>query len=321
MKKSLISTASLDLETVKHLMALATERLDEGYATSLRGHTCATLFFEPSTRTRLSFELAAQHMEMNVLNFNVKTSSLTKGESFEDTLDTLMAMEVEAVILRHKEDGLHERLLGYVGDELSIINAGSGVTDHPTQALLDALTLYHLVDDDMDRLCNLTIGIVGDLRHSRVASAHIALAKIMGWNLVLIAPDELQTFHDPTEHSNINTSDSLKETLPQLDVVMALRLQKERLGEGESCEKAQALVESLQITEALMNSYAQPECKVMHPGPINWGVELGHCLSGRHNPRTLMQQQVRNGVAIRMAALEWCLNNPEVVEEDVNPAL
>lgn len=317
MRRSLISSSQFDFETLNALLVRGQhyrQQMDTRGAAAfnplespLRGKPVALLFFENSTRTRLSFDLAAKQRGLHVLDFQANTSSLNKGESLVDTLLTLEAMGVEAVVLRHGENGLHARLAEAVPG-LAILNAGEGTMDHPTQGLLDLLTLYQYADESLEALKSLQLGIVGDLRHSRVAAAHGQLAQRLGHRLRFIAPPSLQMEASRIDgFPHITQSDApLESVLPELDIIMALRLQKERLADTKTPETVEATVKALQLYEAILEEWGKPALKVMHPGPVNWGVELDAALAQPCHPRSLIHEQVRNGVAMRMACYDYC---------------
>ncbi len=317
--RSLLRSNTLELDTLHQLIRTAqgfVDALDKARATgkpylndSLKGKTVTTLFHEASTRTRLSFELAAKNLGATVLPFPVETSSLKKGESLEDTLETLIAMGVDAVVLRHAQDGIHLELDKLTHGRLALLNAGDGMSDHPTQGLLDVLTLYQQAGCSFDDLKKLRLGIVGDIKHSRVVTASLTLAKKLGVKVKLHAPDALAP--SPATLDRWKQEPQLKDgpdfdldhLLAEVDVVMALRLQKERLSASETPEALEALVQKIQITPEHLARFDR--VKLMHPGPVNWGVELDEALA-RH-PKSLINQQVRNGVAMRMACLLWAL--------------
>jgi aspartate carbamoyltransferase catalytic subunit len=319
---SFIQSASIPLHALyaliekAHQYSVLLESPAPVIAPSLAHRTVATMFYENSTRTRLSFEQAALHLGAKLLRFDVATSSVQKGETLEDTLDTLIAMGVNAAVLRHSESdimpGLHQHLNG----EVALISAGEGMRDHPTQGLLDALTLYQVAGCSFDALKTLRLAVVGDVKHSRVVPATLAWAHQLGVQLSMMAPPAL---HPPPSMLNdwrtryslqcFNTLDEV--TLAQQDVVMALRLQKERLSTHESPEACEAIVKEFQLNQVRLDALQAIKgtgLKFMHPGPTNWGVELGHCLNYRHHPQSLIHRQVRNGVAVRMAVLEYCIN-------------
>jgi aspartate carbamoyltransferase catalytic subunit len=250
----------------------------------LAGRCVANLFFEPSTRTRLSFDLAVQRLGGHVLTFFPETSSSLKGESLHDTVVTVAGIGADVLVVRHKEEGVPERVAEWTG--LPVINAGDGANEHPTQALLDLVTLKRR----FGALSDLRVGIVGDIAHSRVAGSLVHAMSPMDMDPVLIGPGEWL----PNESAVAHTDD-LDAIIPNLDVVYLLRVQTERGGViddeyiarfGMNARRAAALGE---------------DAVIMHPGPINRGVELTDDVVD--SPRSLISEQVRNGVPTRMAVL------------------
>ena len=251
---------------------------------SLAGRCVANLFFEPSTRTRLSFDLAVQRLGGHVLTFFPETSSSLKGESLHDTVVTVAGIGADMLVVRHKEEGVPEKVGEWTG--LPVVNAGDGINEHPTQALLDLVTLKRRFGS----LSGLRVGIVGDITHSRVAGSLVHATAPLEIDLVLVGPDEWL----PGE-PGVAQTDDLDSTLPNLDVVYLLRVQTERGGViddeyvmrfGMDAKRAATLGENAVI---------------MHPGPINRGVELTDEVA--ESPRSLITEQVRNGVPTRMAVL------------------
>ncbi len=312
--RSLVNSADLDTPTLQQLIKTAQKFHDLSAAgkrsqalTLLAGKTVTPLFYEDSTRTRLSFEMAAMNLGARLLPFSITQSSLNKGESLEDTLETLIALGVDAVVLRHPQEGLPLTLEASFGDRLALLNAGDGKRDHPTQGLLDVLTLFQIAGQDFERLSTLRLGIVGDIKHSRVVTATLRFARQLGVSVYILAPDALapepETWQRWQEEFDVKRVDSLDDLWPHIDVVMALRLQKERLTTEESPETLSHLLQQIQIKATHLE--ASPHVQLMHPGPVNWGIELNADLI-RH-PRSFISTQVKNGVFIRMACLEWSL--------------
>ena len=258
----------------------------------LRGRTVCNLFFESSTRTRISFELAAKRLSADVINFTGDArSSLAKGESFKDTAQTLQAMGVDAIVVRHYSAGAPHRLSRWV--EASVINAGDGAHEHPTQALLD---LYS-IREHFPSFDGLRVGIVGDILHSRVARSGVAALAKMGSQVTLVAPP---TFIPPAiEGWGAEVSYDLEEVLPKLDVVYLLRVQKER--------QTEQLLPSLREYATFWGldrrrvELMKPEAIIMHPGPMNRGVEIAADVADLE--RSIIIDQVTNGVAVRMSLL------------------
>lgn len=270
-------------------------------ADTLRGHVVATLFFEPSTRTRLSFELAAQRLGALTMPVDVGRSSLEKSESLLDTLQTLAAMGVTMAVVRHRDNAVFTGLTQQV--ELCLINAGNGTEAHPTQALLDAYTLTQHIGALRDRV----VVISGDILHSRVARSNIALLRRLGARIILCGPPQLV----PKELLSAGGAVSylpLDEAIPQADVIMCLRIQRERhpqsAGEAPAAGAASAAsyLEAFGLTQARF-ARARPGCVILHPGPVNRDIEIAGALV--EHPRSLILEQVRSGLYVRMAILEW----------------
>jgi aspartate carbamoyltransferase catalytic subunit len=272
----------------------------------LRGRTVCNLFFESSTRTRISFELAAKRLSADVINFSGDArSSLSKGESFKDTAQTLQAMGVDAIVVRHSSAGAPHRLSRWV--EASVINAGDGAHEHPTQALLD---LYS-IREHFPSFDGLRVGIVGDILHSRVARSDVAALTKMGSQVTLVGPPTL--IPPAIEGWGAEVSYDLEEVLPKLDVVYLLRVQKERQNEQ--------LVPSLREYATFWGldrrrvDLMKPEAIIMHPGPMNRGVEIAAEVADLE--RSIIIDQVTNGVAVRMSLLYLMLGAADRAVEEV----
>lgn len=260
-------------------------------------YTVANLFYENSTRTRVSFELAAKQLAMTVINMDLQSSSEIKGEVIEDTIATLAAMGVNLFVIRHRQDGLQQQLAEKFVDTIQIVNAGDGQHAHPSQALLDLMTIYEQKPD----LSQLKIAIVGNIRHSRVANSLQCLCSTMGVKeLALVAP---KIWQPKTVHFGQVTS-SLEEGLENADVVICLRVQNERLQENEYLD-LQTYREKFSLTTETLQ-YAKASAMVMHPGPMNRGVEIDSDVAD--GPQSFILQQVTNGVYMRMAILEGLLS-------------
>ncbi len=258
---------------------------------ALRGKTVATMFFEPSTRTKMSFDKAAKALSADTVAFSPSTSALSKGESLKDTALTVQAMGVDLMVVRHKSTGAPWRLAEWL--DIPIVNAGDGANQHPTQALLDCLTIRQR----FGTLDGLHIAIVGDIKHSRVARSNVFAMSTLGAEVTLVGPPTLL----PVDVGNwpVKMSTDLDAVLPTVDVVYLLRVQTERSGSSvfpSFSEYAERFGMSLQRFSAL-----GPESVVLHPGPINRGVEIADDVADHE--RTLILTQVTNGVAIRMAVL------------------
>ena len=260
--------------------------------------TVATLFYENSTRTRISFELAAKQLGMTVINFNPEVSSAKKGESLFDTVETLSAMNVRQFIIRHAEDGLFEPLIQSLGETAQFINAGDGTHEHPSQALLDLMTILQYKSN----LSELKIAIIGNLRHSRVANSMQKICATMGiGQLILVAPECWKP--NIIHHGQFTTS--LDEGLQEADVVMTLRIQQERIRAEEQYDIPTYRQLYAITTDRL--KIAKKDALIMHPGPMNRNVEIDDDIA--NGPLSVILQQVRNGVAMRMAILEAIANS------------
>ncbi len=260
----------------------------------LAGRTVLNLFFEPSTRTRTSFELAARRLGADVVNFNIAQSSTNKGETLIDTLHTLEAMHLDILVVRHKQDGTPERLVRHAMSGVSVVNAGDGTRAHPTQGLLDALTIHQHHGD----FGPLTVTICGDIRHSRVARSDIhALTALGARHIRLCGPAAM--LPDAEEFPGCTLETDFDTALAGSDVVIMLRLQKERMAATELPDEA-TYFRRYGLTAARL-SRAAPGCLVMHPGPINRGIEIADEVADGAQSRIL--EQVGNGVFMRMAVL------------------
>jgi aspartate carbamoyltransferase catalytic subunit len=261
---------------------------------TLRGRTLINLFFEDSTRTRTSFELAGKRLGADVINMSVSTSSVSKGETLLDTAATLNAMNCDLLVVRHNQSGAPALLAQKV--EASVINAGDGTHEHPTQALLDALTIRR----NKGRIEGLTIAICGDITHSRVARSNFLLLTMMGNQVRLVGPPTLMPAG--IETLGVTVHHDMREGLNGADIVMALRLQKERMTKGGMVPSAREFFAFYGLNEEKL-AYAKPDALVMHPGPMNRGVEIDSAVAD--DPlRSVIREQVEMGVAIRMAVLD-----------------
>jgi aspartate carbamoyltransferase catalytic subunit len=259
----------------------------------LRGRTLINLFFEDSTRTRTSFELAGKRLGADVINMSVSTSSVSKGETLLDTAATLNAMQCDLLVVRHAQSGAANLLAQKV--DAAVINAGDGTHEHPTQALLDALTIRRR----RGRLENLVVAICGDIAHSRVARSNIHLLTTMGSRVRIVGPPTLI----PSEASELGVDvfHDMRAGLADADVVMMLRLQKERMA-GGLVPSAREFFRFYGL-DAEKLAHAKPDALVMHPGPMNRGVEIDSAVAD--DPvRSVIKEQVEMGVAVRMAVLD-----------------
>jgi aspartate carbamoyltransferase catalytic subunit len=272
----------------------------------LRGKTIINLFFEPSTRTRTTFELAAKRLSADVLNFNIDTSSSSKGETLIDMLHNLEAMHCDMFIVRHKAGGAAHFMAQHVAPHIHIINAGDGQHEHPTQAMLDMQTIQQYKKD----FAPLQVAIVGDILHSRVARSDIHALTTLGASQVrVVGPKTL--IPKGIEELGVKVFNSLKTGLRDVDVVIMLRLQRERM-QGALLPSVFEYFQYYGLTEDVL-AVAHPEAIVMHPGPINRGVEIDSTIAD--GKRSVILQQVSNGIAIRMAVMAMTLGTiPEKKE-------
>jgi aspartate carbamoyltransferase catalytic subunit len=267
---------------------------------SLWGRTVANLFFEPSTRTRVSFELAAKRLGADVVNLDMQSSSRVKGETVLDTIYTLQAMQVDVFVMRDAEPGLPAYVAAHVAPHVSVLNAGEAHVSHPTQGLLDALTIRQRKGD----FAGLAVAVVGDLRHSRVArSTARALLTLGVGELRLVSPASLMP--EPGELEGAQRHHTLAAGIRGADVVMALRIQHERMSASDALDK-EAFYREWGISADNLR-YAKPDAIVMHPGPMNRGVEITSEVAD--GPQSVIRQQVTNGVAVRMAVLATIVRN------------
>ena len=270
---------------------------------ALAGRTVANLFFEPSTRTRASFDLAAKRLGADVLNLDVNTSSRKKGESILDMIYTLQAMQIDVFVVRDESAGVPAYIARHVNDFVSILNAGESDVSHPTQGLLDLLTIrQHKPEFE-----NLSVAIVGDIAHSRVARSAVEGLSTMGTtDLRLICPRALAP--DPEEMPQARIVHRLDEGIRGADVVMALRIQRERIGNLDGIPGIDEYFANFGISHERMK-LAAPDAIVMHPGPMNRGIEIESSLAdSRHS---VITRQVTNGVAVRMAILSTVIETLE----------
>jgi aspartate carbamoyltransferase catalytic subunit len=308
-KRHLLSAADLDrddaeliLRTAEELRSLADRPIKK--LPALRGRTVVNLFFEDSTRTRISFEAAAKRLSADVINFSAKGSSLSKGESLKDTALTLEAMGADAVVIRHWASGAPHLLANSGWVRSSVVNAGDGTHEHPTQALLDAFTMWrHLGNLDGRR-----VAIVGDVLHSRVARSNALLLRTLGAEVTLVAPPTLLPVG--VESWDAETSYDLDAVLPKADAVMMLRVQRERmnLSGGGFFPSAREYSRRYGLDGRRM-AMLQDHTLVMHPGPMIRGMEITADVAD--STRSVIVEQVTNGVAVRMAVLYLLLSGNE----------
>ena len=283
-----------------HFHEVSTRRIPK--VPALRGKTIALLFYEDSTRTRLSFETASKRLSADSLNFSIGSSSVKKGESLRDTVETISAMGVDAIVVRHGSAGVPWLLPRWT--DAAVINAGDGSHEHPTQALLDCYTIRNKLGD----LDGKRITIVGDIRHSRLARSNVKAFLSLGASVTLVAPKTLMPFN--IDDWGVETTDQFDSVIGDSDVLYMLRMQLER--------QQKSFVPSLREYAkeyGLSNSRAQsmkPESLIMHPGPMNRGVEVSSNI--KEHPNSVVNDQVANGVIIRMSALYYLLGAGNVTK-------
>lgn len=269
----------------------------------LRGKTVFNLFFENSTRTRTTFELAAKRLSADVINMDVAHSSRSKGEDDLDTLYTLQAMGADIFVIRHPDNGAATRFAANADDNVAIINAGDGSHAHPTQALLDVFTIRRHRPD----FANLSVAIVGDVRHSRVAHSTIHALRTLGTrDIRVVGPARF--LPEDTDALGVTPSDDIAHGLDGADVVMGLRIQRERIA-GDALDGVADYHQRFGLTAANL-AHAKPDALVMHPGPINRGVEINADIA--YGNQSVILEQVRNGIAVRMAVMALIAGNINV---------
>lgn len=272
----------------------------------LRGKTVVNLFFENSTRTRISFEIAANRLSADVINFSAESSSVSKGESLKDTAQTLEALGADAVVIRHPLSGAPKNLASMGWIQSSVISAGDGSHEHPTQALLDALTMRQAIGSSTD-LRGLRVLIVGDIRHSRVARSNILLLNLLGAEVEVAGPAALVP--EGIGQMGAKLSNSFDESLAaKPDAVMMLRVQKERM-QGEFLASAQDYEREWSLDATRLAALGD-SAMILHPGPMNRGFEISS--EAADDSRSKVLRQVANGVSVRMAVLHSCLSGGEL---------
>ena len=285
----------------------ATQQREVKKLPTLRGKTVVNLFYEDSTRTRISFEAAAKRLSADVINFSAKGSSVSKGESLKDTAQTLQAIGADGVVIRHPASGAPERLARSGWIDAGVLNAGDGTHEHPTQALLDAFTMRRRLFGDASRgrdLDGISVVIVGDLAHSRVARSNLWLLTALGANVTFVAPETLQPYG--AREWPVTVRHDFDEAIEkdQPDVVMMLRIQSERM-HAAYFPNEREYARNWGLGDARLG--ALPErTLVMHPGPMNRGLEISSAAADSH--RSTVLEQVANGVSVRMAALYLLLS-------------
>jgi aspartate carbamoyltransferase catalytic subunit len=300
--RHLLGIEGLSHDDIVGLLDLAEEFVElnrriEKKTASLRGRTLINLFFEASTRTQASFELAGKRLGADVMNMSVASSSIRKGETLIDTAITLNAMRPDIIVVRHHASGAVELLAQKV--DCSVINAGDGSHEHPTQALLDALTIRRR----KGAIENLTVAICGDILHSRVARSNIILLNTLGARVRVVAPSTL--LPPGIERFGVEVACDMRDGLQDADIVMMLRLQRERMN-GSFVPSVQEFFAYFGLDQRKL-AYAKPDALVMHPGPMNRGVEIDSIVAD--GAQSLIREQVEMGVAARMAVLEAMSRN------------
>ena len=296
-RRHLLTCEGLSAKEINSLLDLADKAAEVNRQVNkkrdiLRGRTLINLFFEVSTRTQSSFELAGKRMGADVMNMNVSTSSVQKGETLIDTAMTLNAMRPDIIVVRHYAAGAVELLAQKV--DCSVINAGDGAHEHPTQALLDALTIRRA----KGRVSGLKVAICGDILHSRVARSNIHVLNTLGANVRLVAPSTL--LPSAVERLGVEVYTDMWKGLEGCDIVMMLRLQRERM-QGAYVPSTREYYHFFGLDHDKL-SRAKPDALIMHPGPMNRGVEIASPIAD--HSRSVIQDQVEMGVAVRMAVLE-----------------
>ncbi len=301
--RHLLTLENLDRAAITRLLDRAERFCANGAPRDLLiGRTVLTLFFEPSTRTRTSFVLAAKRLGADNVNFDLSRSSTSKGESLLDTLHTLEAMALDALVVRHNENGMPAYLAEHARSHVAVINAGDGTHAHPTQGLLDALTIRQRRSD----FENLRIVICGDIRHSRVARSDAQALHALGTRGIRLCAPSAMLPESLQEFPGCATTEDFDGALDGADVVIMLRIQKERMADAQFPDAAGYHAHYGLDTRRL--ALANPDCQVLHPGPINRGVEIAPEVAD--GPQSRILDQVANGVATRMAVLAELLATP-----------
>jgi aspartate carbamoyltransferase catalytic subunit len=297
--KHLLSIKGLDKKIIEQIFNDADKFLEkkdiklDNY-TSLNGKTVCNLFFENSTRTQTTFEIAAKRLSANVINLDIATSSQSKGESILDLINNLIAMSVDIFVVRHSEPGIPELIAKNIKSNAHVINAGDGNREHPTQGLLDAFTIREFKKD----FSNLKVAIVGDIEHSRVAKSEISILSTLGTKEIrVVGPKALMPSN--IDDLNVNVFYTMEEGLKDVDVVMMLRIQKERMS-NKTVPSESEYFKNFGLNQKRLK-IAKDNALVLHPGPINRGVEIeSEVADGK---QSVILNQVKNGIAIRMAVM------------------
>ena len=301
-KKHLLGIQDLSISDVNYILSEAKQfiklnRSENKKLDTLRGKTQINLFFEPSTRTQSSFELAGKRLGADVMSMNIVNSAIKKGETLIDTAMTLNAMHPNLIVIRHQDSGACNLLSQKVN--CAVINAGDGRREHPTQALLDALTII----EKKEKIQGLRIAICGDILHSRVARSNIYLLNMLGAEVNIVAPTNLMPKN--LEKFGVNKFSDMKKGLKDCDIVMMLRLQNERMNSSFLASNRE-YYEYYGLTPDKLD-YAKDDALIMHPGPMNRGIEIDTNLADDIN-KSVIQEQVELGVAVRMACLKIFCN-------------
>lgn len=296
----LIDIEKINKRDILDIIELAKKFKDGKKSSDVAGKTLALMFYENSTRTRCSFEIAAKKLGMNVINFDASHSSLLKGESLKDTIENLYFIGVNAVVIRHSYSGVINNVMRLVKYPIKFINGGDGTHAHPSQALLDFYTML----EKIGTVENKKITIVGDVSHSRVAKSNIALLSKFNANIHLCAPSYLQ--FENLKAFNIKYHDNVKEAVKNADVVMVLRVQNER-HEKEGYPDSSEYKRLYEIETSLLKEYASKDVILMHPGPANRNIEVSSEILDNTVGKTILEQ-AQNGVFVRMAILNMLLN-------------
>jgi len=314
MPRSLVSSSDLSVDDIRLMTANARKLLPliqpgtKKTLNHLSGRTVATFFCEPSTRTRCSFELAAKILGAHTIDVSPEQSSITKGETIADTIETLVTMGVDAIVIRHTEDGLPQAMAEKYGKRIAILNAGDGITDHPSQGLLDILTLIQQYGS-LEALQGKKMTILGNITHSRVVGSHLRLMQQLGVDITLIAPDFFMPSVVEREEWQkkyaVSFTEDFEEGLENADIVMPLRIQSERIDEFEQSLMGR-YAQGYQLNHLNVGMRCKPGFVILHPGPVNYNVEITEELANDPNISRI-RQQVACGVALRMAALHWCI--------------
>jgi aspartate carbamoyltransferase catalytic subunit len=309
--RHLLSAADLDRPEIIELLDLSEEMAQVLHRPikklpALRGRTVVNLFFEDSTRTRSSFEIAGKWLSADVINISAKGSSVSKGESLRDTVLTVAAMGVDALVIRHHASGAPLQASQWI--DAHVINAGDGMHEHPTQALLDAFTIrrhFRAADPTVTDFSGKTVAIVGDITHSRVARSNVALLRTLGAEVIMVAPPTLMP--SGIDSWPVEISTDLDSVLPRADIVMMLRVQRERMSGGYFPTPREYTV-SYGLTRDRLRQL-RPDAAICHPGPMNRGLEISADAADAAN--SLILDQVAGGVAIRMSVLYQLLGGAD----------